>query len=114
MQPSFFGKHRKRTAHFGVSAMKQRTLWIFLATLLVSFASHADETEDAKEHLRKKIFVVETDEQSSVDSLNRVSGSYDRGFAPLNATYQSASHQRSGPLGDSDDRGSSVGPGFSY
>ena len=43
-------------------------------------------------------FVVETSEDDATDSLNRISGTIDKGFAPEGSTYHSVHHGRSGPF----------------
>lgn len=82
--------------------------------LSVSPAQALTESETAEEYLQRKIFIVETDEQSASESLHRVSGgTFDRGFSSPGDSYQSA-HQQStaGPFSENDS--SSLGPGFSY
>ena len=42
--------------------------------------------------------VVETDEESASDSLNRVAGEIDLGFSKPGQTYQSINHISNGPI----------------
>lgn len=47
----------------------------------------------------RRSFVVETDEQSASESLDRISGKFDLGFAMPYQTYESEHQQGSGPFG---------------
>lgn len=47
----------------------------------------------------RPLFVVETDEESASESLERISGEYDLGFASPSQTYDSPSHYTPGPTG---------------
>ena len=51
--------------------------------------------------LRDSVFVVETDDDSARDSLNRVSGEIDLGFTTSDQTFKSEDHHRPGALGRS-------------
>ncbi len=42
--------------------------------------------------------VVETDEESTEDSLNRIAGEIDSGFSKPYQSYRSESHKASGPI----------------
>ena len=43
--------------------------------------------------------VVETDEEMGAESLNRIAGKVDTGFAPRDKTYESPNHYKPGPQG---------------
>ena len=47
----------------------------------------------------RRVFVVETDEQSANESLDRISGQFDLGFAMPYQTYESENQRGSGPFG---------------
>ena len=53
----------------------------------------------AGESLKDNPLVLETDEQSARESLNRVSGQIDTGFASEENTYRSDNHYKPGPFG---------------
>ena len=75
---------------------------LFLFSSLTAYAALSGEdnkTEIASKSLRDGAFVVATDESSATDSLNRVSGQYDLGFAAPDQTYQSEHHYKPGPFG---------------
>ena len=88
----------------------KRTLSLLLIFLpLFSFGSglFADEShqdnldpiaEVYKHSLIESLFVIETDEESAQESLNRVSGNIDRGFSSPEQTYQSEHHTKVDPL----------------
>ncbi len=50
------------------------------------------------DHLRDGSFVLETDEQSASDSLNRISGNIDTGFSAPENSYESQEHAGAGPF----------------
>ena len=87
--------------------MKKTILFFVLLLSLGAFARAADSDDplaDARKSLKDEIFTVETDETSASESLDRVSGNIDLGFAALDQTYQSTSHYRPGPFGRQDDQ----------
>src|SRR3989338_3971539 len=98
-----------------MSNMKRIFIVVILGFVISVSPGIAAELDTAKEYLQKKMFIVETDSESAVESLDRISGgTYDRGFASPNSSYQSTNQQsHQGPFTDNEDR-SSVGPGFSY
>lgn len=49
--------------------------------------------------LKDSIFVVETDEESAAESLNRISGTIDRGFSTPEQSYDASEKNSAGPLG---------------
>ena len=68
---------------------------IALTLLLVpqfGFAEEADSQQNGTGYHSDRLFVVETDEESAAESLNRVSGTIDLGFAAPEYTYQSKNH----------------------
>ena len=50
--------------------------------------------------LKESLFVVETDNDSARQSLDRVSGQIDRGFASPDQTYESEHHKKSAVFSD--------------
>ena len=58
-----------------------------------------DPLQDVHGSLKDQAFVVETDENSQSESLNRISGQYDLGFTLPEQSYESSSHYRPGPFG---------------
>ena len=83
---------------------------LFLLTLLfLSFAAIAiaDDRVGAtgqsplratQKSLKDEAFVVETDDESTTDALNRVSGDIDLGFATPDQTYKSENQTKAGPF----------------
>lgn len=59
-------------------------------------------TPSAYASLKNEAFVIETDEESSTDSLNRIAGDIDLGFTDPDQEYQSPDHYRPGPFGHQD------------
>ncbi|MBI4353306.1 MAG: hypothetical protein HY593_05205 [Candidatus Omnitrophica bacterium] len=55
----------------------------------------AEETTTA--YSQHKLFELETDEDSGAESLERVSGSYDRGYSSTDQTYESSHHSQTRP-----------------
>ncbi len=49
--------------------------------------------------LKDEHFVVETDQESRSESLNRISGHYDIGFSLPEQSYESSDHYRPGAFG---------------
>jgi hypothetical protein len=84
---------------------KMKKLIIFTFAVLASCApAFADEDPFADVHksLKDQAFVVETDEESSAESLNRVSGQIDLGFTLPEQEYHSSSHNHINPLHSED------------
>lgn len=75
-------------------------LAVFLWQTPVSFAEEADSP---KEEAQNSSMVLETDKESAAESLNRITGQYDRGFSPPEATYQSESLKRTSPFHSRDE-----------
>ena len=86
--------------------MKQKTLFFLFVLSYLSAAGHAAaETvrpRDKSPSLMDESFVVETSEEDIDDSLNRISGNIDRGFAADEYTYKSEHQGRSGPFSHND------------
>ncbi len=95
--------------------MKQRIIYLLIALVFVftaRFAAAEDNLpsndklvmdpiqESLSGGFSNRVFVVETDEESAAESLNRVSGIIDLGFAAPQQTYHSKNHARQGPLED--------------
>ena len=78
--------------------------WIPIIVLLFSVPVFAAEDPLAGAHrsLKDEAFVVETSSEDATDSLNRVSGKIDLGFAAPEDTYKSTSHYKPGPFGRSE------------
>ena len=76
---------------------------VVCAFCFLSFVASAlcdeDVPSDTPKNLKDESFVVETDETSVSDSLNRISGKIDLGFATPEQTYTSEDHYRAGPFG---------------
>ena len=53
--------------------------------------------------LMDESFVIETSDDDAMDSLNRVAGMPDTGFASKESTYKSVRHGRSGPFATHED-----------
>lgn len=53
----------------------------------------------AEESGLKPLFVVETDEETASESLERISGQIDLGFSKPSQNYVSPSHYAPGPMG---------------
>ena len=58
-----------------------------------------DPLESVHKSLKDQVFVVETDENSESESLNRISGRIDLGFSLPDQSYNSPDHYRPGPFG---------------
>ena len=72
---------------------------IFFALSVPSFAYDDDPFAAAHKSLKDQAFVIETDEESSAESLNRISGNIDLGFTLPDQEYESSSHSLPGPFG---------------
>ena len=74
----------------------------FLVFAMCTFASSlfAEDDPFASVHksLKDQSFVVETDDASGTESLNRIAGDIDLGFTTPDQEYHSESHGRSGPF----------------
>ena len=82
--------------------MKKALLFSVFFLSLGAFAKASDSDDPpagTRKSLKDEIFTVETDETSASESLERVSGKIDLGFAAPDQTYQSSSHSRPGPFG---------------
>lgn len=84
---------------------------MILSTMFL--AAHSFAAEDLLSpytgSLRDSLYVVESSELDPTESLNRVSGNIDRGFAGSDSSYQSASHYVAGPFGQQDLRDNADG-----
>ena len=80
--------------------MKKILLFSFsILYFCASAFSEDDPLQDVHKSLKDQAFVVETDEDSVSDSLDRISGQIDLGFSDPEQSYQSAGHYRPGPFG---------------
>ena len=61
-------------------------------------SSETDPLAPVRNRLMDQAFVVETDEDDIDESLNRISGDIDLGFAGPQYTYDSSSHGSAGAL----------------
>ena len=79
----------------------KKTFFCFLSLLLSCSAAFCSDQDPLSVHrsLKEEAFVVETDENSVSDSLNRISGNIDLGFSAPEQTYDSEDHYRAGPFG---------------
>lgn len=57
-----------------------------------------DPFQEYVDSTQRRLFVVETDEESARSSLDRISGDIDRGFATEDYTYKSRNHGLQGPM----------------
>ena len=73
-------------------------MFLFLAVLagtpIVAFSANEIKPKNTSFTLE----VVETDPDSVADSLNRISGTIDTGFAPKSQVYHSENHYKPGPF----------------
>jgi hypothetical protein len=82
----------------------KKTLLLVLGLLGIgSAAFSADDSLSPHRSLKDDVFVVETDESSDSDALNRISGNIDLGFSAPEQSYNSSDHYRPGPFGRSDE-----------
>ena len=61
-----------------------------------------DPLSGASKSLKDQIFIVDSDENSESESLNRISGEYDLGFSSSEQSFESTDHYRPGPFGRAD------------
>ena len=54
--------------------------------------------DDFSKPLKDGVFSVSTDDMNSSDSLNRVAGTYDKGFSSPEQSYKSKEHAGAGPF----------------
>ena len=77
----------------------------FLCLSATVFAVGDDKLPPAKaapamdQLLSQPLYTVETDEQSAAESLDRISGHFDNGFAPPDRVYKSKNQYHDGPQG---------------
>ena len=82
----------------------KKTLFLALAVwTLASNAYSAEDPQASHKSLKDDVFVVETDESSDSDALNRIAGNIDLGFSAPEQSYDSSDHYRPGPFGRSDE-----------
>ncbi|GEM_PF-3086690 len=80
-----------------------------------SIASSAVPREKTRGRaVEDKRFIVETDEESAAESLNRISGDVDRGYALPEQTYQSDHHTKPGAFQRSEEISSPQGASSRY
>ena len=96
---------------FTFKPMLKKTLYTFLFLSALPALCFSEETKPAAQAAPKpvslephhrfmdEVFVVETSESDMDDSLNRISGTGDRGYAPEEYTYKSPNHTTGGPFG---------------
>ena len=89
---------------------------VALFILLLCAPCYAGDRETDADYLREKYpslmdesFVVQTSDEDATDSLNRVAGKIDRGFAAEDYTYKSEHHGRTGPFSYEDQYDRSTG-----
>ena len=72
--------------------------FLFVAELKAS--SDSDPiTVVSKKSLKDSALTVETDPQSADESINRISGDYDRGYSSSEYSFKSPDHYKPGPFG---------------
>ena len=80
--------------------MKKVIVYVFCFFYFIAPAfCEEDSLADTHKSLKEEAFVVETDDSSVSDSLNRISGNIDLGFSTPEQSYNSADHTRAGPFG---------------
>ena len=80
----------------------KRSLFFWMMGLWVTMIpaiSAEDPLSSVHTSLKDQAFVVETDETSDSESLERISGHYDLGFSLPEQSYDSEDHYRPGPFG---------------
>ena len=83
--------------------MKKIFLFTFIALALCTpLFANDDPFADPRKSLKYQTFVVETDKDSSAESLDRISGKYDLGFSTPDQEYDSSDHYQAGPFGRQD------------
>jgi hypothetical protein len=80
--------------------MRRTTLGIFTAFCLLSSSVHAEDKDvlGVRRSLMDEVYVVETDEASSADALDRISGDIDLGFSLPEQSYESEGHSKASPF----------------
>ena len=73
--------------------MKKISLFL-ISFLFISCSAQAGLKDD----LKAGSFIVETDEDSATDSLNRIAGDIDLGFTSEDQEYKSPDHYQPGPF----------------
>ena len=84
-----------------VSSIQRFVLgFIFLSSVpglaLAAASADKDKVEMPRTFDASKVFSIETDADSVSESLNRIAGDYDRGYAPKENTYKSEKHAGTG------------------
>ncbi len=83
--------------------MRHKTLFFILAFMAFSVPGHSEEGKlPPRPRLMDERFVVETSETDLDDSLNRLAGLGDHGYASEEYTYRSENHGKAGPFGRQD------------
>ena len=58
-----------------------------------------DPLKSVRSSMKDQVFVVESDDDSESESLNRISGQFDLGFSLPEQSFESSDHYRPGPFG---------------
>lgn len=74
--------------------------WIIALLCFAAQTAFAEESRNMDTGFSNRVFVVETDEASATESLNRISGDIDLGFSAPEYSYESENHARHDPLED--------------
>ena len=83
--------------------MKKIFFFIFTAAFLcVPVMAGDDPLAGVHRSLKDEAFVIETDEESGSESLNRIAGDIDLGFTTPDQEYESTSQHKPGPFGRED------------
>ena len=81
----------------------KKTVFLALAAVfaasLQAFAYDGDPFASTHKSLKEQAFVVETDGESSSESLDRISGNIDLGFTLPDQEYNSVNQSAPGPFG---------------
>ena len=72
---------------------------IFLLMLISFFSSSDSVAADSQKSLKDSVWTIETDEKSADESINRISGEYDRGYSAPEYSFKSPDHTKAGPFG---------------
>ena len=79
--------------------MKKISLFVFAAAMCCTPVFAGDDPfADTHKSLKDQAFVVETDEDSGTESLNRIAGNIDLGFTTPDQEFQSSDQYKPGPF----------------
>ena len=73
-------------------------LFLGILTTLPALSDEIDKPENASKNSKEDMFAVSADESTASESLNRISGQYDMGFAAPEQSYKSEHQYKPGPF----------------